>query len=64
MFLFIDQSQFASDQNAIDGGVRVGIGTPPQTFSLLPTTADHDIYVANKADYASSYNDSCIRGYG
>jgi hypothetical protein len=52
------------DQNAINRGVQVGIGTPPQLFSLLPTTADRDIYIANKADCAPSYNDSCVGAYG
>lgn len=64
MFLPWTNNSITGDQHAINRGIPVGIGTPPQTFSLLPTTADRDIYIANKADCAPSYNDSCVGGYG
>ena len=53
MFLSWTNNSITGDQNAINRrGIQVGIGTLLQIFSLLPTTADRDIYIANKADCA------------
>ena len=51
MFLSWTNNSITGDQNDINRrGIQVGIGTLLQIFSLLPTTADRDIYIANKAD--------------
>jgi len=58
MFLPWNNVSVTADQVAINRGIQIAIGTPPQIFSMRPSTADVDLYVANKADCAPSYNDS------
>jgi hypothetical protein len=64
MFLPWNNISVTPDQVAINRGIQIAIGTPPQIFSMRPSTADVDLYVANKADCAPSYNDSCESFYG
>ena len=64
MFLDWTNLSITGDQHAINRGVQVAIGTPPQLFSLLPSTDEYNIYVVNAANCAPNYTDSCIGSYG
>jgi hypothetical protein len=64
MFLPWNNISVTSDQVAINRGIQIAIGTPPQIFSMRPSTADVDLYVANREDCAPSYNDTCEGPYG
>ena len=64
MFLPWNNLSVTPDQVAINRGIQIAIGTPLQIFSMRPSTTDDNLYVANKAVCAPSYNDSCTGMYG
>lgn len=64
MYLPWSNNSVTADQVAISRGIQITIGTPPQILSMVPSTSDANLHVANKAYCAPSYNDSCMGGYG
>lgn len=45
---------------ALSRGIELGIGTPPQVFSLRPAINNDNTWVFNIAGCGSKANDSCI----
>ncbi|KIW97373.1 uncharacterized protein Z519_02765 [Cladophialophora bantiana CBS 173.52] len=64
MFLSWSNVTVTTDQKAINRGIGISMGTPPQIVSLRPSTADDNLYVVNKAQCSPQYNDSCIGQFG
>ncbi|KIW20682.1 hypothetical protein PV08_01259 [Exophiala spinifera] len=64
MFLSWTNVTVTTDQKAINRGVQVSMGTPPQIVSLRPSTADDNLYVVNRENCAPEYNDTCAGQYG
>ena len=64
MFLPWSNLSVTSDLVAINRGIQIAVGTPPQTVAVLPSVSDDDLYVANPADCAPAFNDSCEGSYG
>lgn len=54
----------SSDGLASFRGIKVAIGTPPQTFSLIPSTSYNNLWVVNITECGSTFNDSCIGPLG
>ncbi|KAK5092612.1 hypothetical protein LTR70_001999 [Exophiala xenobiotica] len=52
------------DGRARSNGIAVQIGTPPQTFSLTPTTLLNNTFVNNIATCESGSNSSCVSVIG
>ncbi|RVX71122.1 hypothetical protein B0A52_03488 [Exophiala mesophila] len=53
-----------TDQKAITRGIQLTLGTPPQIVALRPSTADYNLYVANRVSCEPEFNATCIAGYG
>ncbi|KAJ9634794.1 hypothetical protein H2204_006027 [Knufia peltigerae] len=64
MYLSWSNVTVTTDQKAINRGVQISMGTPPQIVSLRPSTTDENLYVVNRENCAPEYNDTCAGLYG
>ncbi len=64
MYLNWGNITVTTDQKAVNRGIQISMGTPPQIVSLRPSTTDNNLYVVNKNQCAPTYNNTCLGAYG
>jgi hypothetical protein len=54
----------SADGTVLSRGISFAIGTPPQPFSLTPSTLSDNLFVNNAAECVAATNTSCIGQLG
>jgi hypothetical protein len=54
----------SADGTVLSRGISFAIGTPPQPFSLTPSTLSDNLFINNAAECVAATNTSCIGQLG
>lgn len=54
----------SADGTVLSRGISFSIGTPPQPFSLTPSTLSDNLFINNAAECTAATNTSCIGQLG